>query len=205
MKVNRRKPHLIAVHLDRRAPEFRPAVRLWERKNSYAGRIYISSKYHPNPFGREGAEISSSSGKIAPGSLPPAVSEPNFVLIGGLLSGRACLSRALTSLVAMGSYTAGQVSVSIPRDAVYANGPKEIFAEPGNPFNRPLRDYFGDEFKITLNGTHLHGNPKSPAELHWWNTAKEMFASMWNQLPEGSSAQPDHPAQMVLPADHASR
>ena len=41
--------NLIAVHLDRKTPEFKPAAQLWQR-NRFSSRVYVLSDYHPYPF-----------------------------------------------------------------------------------------------------------------------------------------------------------
>ncbi len=162
-------PSLIAVHLDRRAPEFKRAAQLWSRPERYSARVYVSSGYHPNPFGRDGIEIESSSGRIAPSSLPPRIAEPDFILLGGLMAERACLSRAFASLAAMGRYTAGRFTARMPLDAIYAlpELDKTAYVKRENTFSRILQAQFGNDCGILLDGRLISGRTNAPATLSW--------------------------------------
>lgn len=163
------KPHLVAVHLDKRAEEYAPAVRLWRNGDKFQARVCVSSGYHPNPFGREGIEIISSDGRIPPGALPPEITEPDFVMVGGLLSESACLLRAFTSLSAMGYYSAGRVRIRLPLDGIYARPgiDKPAFARERNVFAEALDRQFEGAFGASFDGVHLFGEPDSPARLEW--------------------------------------
>jgi hypothetical protein len=51
------KPHLFAVHIEQKMPEFRPAAKLWASKDCFASRTCIVHNDCPNPFKGEGPRM----------------------------------------------------------------------------------------------------------------------------------------------------
>ncbi|MFH1347440.1 MAG: hypothetical protein ABIH22_01990 [Candidatus Margulisiibacteriota bacterium] len=171
------RTYLIAVHLDQKAKEFHQTAKLWGKKNLFADRIHISSGYHPHPFPGEGHEIQSSNGMISPGSFPAQITNPAFVLVGGLLAEKACLSRAFDSLIARGYYRKEQTEINMPLDCIYSSPRinKLAYAPSMNSFGHAFASYFEGKDKITLDGKLLFGHSVAVAALNWFSTVEMML------------------------------